>query len=204
MPDNSAYASKLADAEMAATVRIEPRVSNVQYNRKRVNWGRIVGTRQIRLNDCSILHIVTSTDINKAVMPATVSVLVDAEKPRRYSSTWRAELGTKLVKTKLIRVAVHSSNTGKADMTAKKTALSGTMANMVVYANAPADANNSSSIKRLVMKREKLCKRYQSVRPSHRFIVLINVMCVMLPVKILSSKQYRAQEENYGAHTSAL
>ena len=117
---------------MAATVSIEPKVSSVQYSRKRVNFGRMVGTRQIRLKVRSMLHIVSKTEINKAVIPATVSVFAEAEKPITYCSICLAELGTKLLNTKFIKASVHSLKTGKADMTAKKTALKGTTANMVV------------------------------------------------------------------------
>ena len=100
--------------------------------RKRSRPERGVGTRQTRLKVDSMLHIVSSSEISSATTPVAVSCRALCAKSRRWLSTTRAELGTKLENTKLVSMPLHSSNTGKADRMPKTTIDSGTSANKVV------------------------------------------------------------------------
>ena len=100
--------------------------------RKRSRPERGVGTRQTRLKVDSMLHMVSSSDTNRATTPVAVSSRALFAKFRTSSSTILAELGTKLENTKLVSMPLHSSNTGKADRMPKTTIDSGTSANKVV------------------------------------------------------------------------
>ena len=78
-----ARAKKRVDSARLVAATSAPRVNTVQYTRKRPNFGRAVGTRQIRLKIASMLVKVTSSEITRASAPVVVSDLVFAENSAR-------------------------------------------------------------------------------------------------------------------------
>ena len=74
-----ASAKKRVDSARLVAATSPPRVSTVQYTRKRPNFGRAEGTRQMRLKMDSTLLRVTSSEITSASAPTVVSDLVLAE-----------------------------------------------------------------------------------------------------------------------------
>jgi len=74
--------NRVDSARLAVATRA-PRVSTVQYTRKRLNFGRAVFTRQILLNVASTLIRVINKDATSAITPTAVSLSVFCEKSRR-------------------------------------------------------------------------------------------------------------------------
>ena len=80
---NIAIAKKRDDNARLVAATSAPSVNTVQYTRKRANFGRAVGTRQMRLNVTSTLLKVISNETTNATMPAAVSCPAFAENWRR-------------------------------------------------------------------------------------------------------------------------
>ena len=155
-------------AASAATATTDPRVSSVQYIRKRVSFGRADGTRQIRLKACSMLHMVSRTDASKATTPVLESATALWAKPWRYCCTERADDGTKFANRNSVILALQTWKSGKAENTANTTAENGTSANMVVYARAPADSKQRSSTNRFSRNRLNRVIRSRSISEIQR------------------------------------
>jgi hypothetical protein len=66
-------AKKRADKARLAAASKAPKVNTVQYMMKRPNFGRAVGTRQIRLNAASMPLSVINRDTTKTMTPTAVS-----------------------------------------------------------------------------------------------------------------------------------
>src|SRR5690554_891135 len=118
---NTSSAKIRPSTDRLAAATSAPRVSTVQYTRKRESCGRAEWTRQIRLNADSIPNSVTSTETTRAITPTAVSLPVLPENDSSQSRMPSAELGTKLAKMKLVSSSRHSSNTGNADSTPNTT-----------------------------------------------------------------------------------
>ena len=127
-----ASAKKRVDSAKLVAATSAPRVNTVQYTRNRLNLGRAVGTRQIRLKMASTLERVTSSDTTSTNAPVVVSDLVFDEKSARYPCTALAAVGMKLAKMYFFRLRLHRSKTGNADSTPNTTIDNGTSANTLV------------------------------------------------------------------------
>ncbi len=76
---NTGNWKKRAETASDAAATIAPRVSTVQYTRKRVSMGRVERTRQMLLKVASMLLRVISREMIRAITPAAVSSLALVE-----------------------------------------------------------------------------------------------------------------------------